>query len=401
MRKVPALRFPNYFDNWEIDKLSNVVEIKNGKAHEGFVTESKKGFIIVNSRFISTDGRIRKYSSKNLSPAEVGDVLMVLSDLPNGKALGKCFFVNSDNVYAVNQRVSAFRAGGKIFPKFLYYRLNRHPYFLKFNDGVSQTHLLVDTVNNCPIIYPPNHQEQIKIVTVFTEIEKYIENLKLQRVKLEKYRDGIMKKIFTQELRFKDKHGHIFADWQNLSLGDVFERITQKNNTGNNNVLTISAQQGLINQEKFFTKLVSAKDVTGYYLLHNGDFAYNKSYSKGYPIGAIKRLNKFDSGVVSTLYICFRPKQTANGNYFEHFFNSGAANHSISRIVQEGARNHGLLNLALSDFFETVSFKVPSLEEQEVIAKFLTSIEELVSAKSQQVELAEKWKKGLLQKMFV
>jgi type I restriction enzyme S subunit len=98
-----------------------------------------------------------------------------------------------------------------------------------------------------------------------------------------------MQKLFKQEIRFKGEDGNAFPDWQEISFDKVFERVTRKNKEDNQNVLTISAQRGLINQEKYFNKSVSAKNVTGYYLLEKGEFAYNKSYSKGYPMGAIKQ----------------------------------------------------------------------------------------------------------------
>ena len=149
------------------------------------------------------------------------------------------------------------------------------------------------------------------------------------------------------ELRFPE-----FSDkWQVKPFDQVFIRVTRKNTENNLNILTISAQRGLVGQEKFFSKLVAAKDVTNYYLLYKNDYAYNKSYSNGYPMGAIKRLIEQDKGVVSTLYICFTAKEKGFENFFDQYFESGAHNAEISMIAQEGARNHGLLNMGVGDFF--------------------------------------------------
>ncbi|MDO8508014.1 MAG: restriction endonuclease subunit S [bacterium] len=197
------------------------------------------------------------------------------------------------------------------------------------------------------------------------------------------------------KLRFKE-----FKDaWQTPTFGTVFERVTTKNKENNQNILTISAQDGLIGQDKFFTKLVSAKDVTGYYLLRKNDFAYNKSYSKGYPMGAIKRLFKDNAGVVSTLYICFRSKEPRSIIFYEQYFDAGKLNIEIEKIAQEGARNHGLLNMSVVDFFK-MSILRPNITEQEKIAGFLGSVDEKIGKLEEKKKQFEKYKKGVMQAIF-
>ncbi len=198
----------------------------------------------------------------------------------------------------------------------------------------------------------------------------------------------------TPQLRFPE-----FNDgWQVKKLGDVFERVTRKNKENNQNILTISAQDGLVSQEKFFSKIVAAKNVTTYYLLHRNDYAYNKSYSKGYPMGAIKRLSKDDKGVVSTLYICFSSKQGAE-LFFDQYFEAGKLNTEIEKIAQEGARNHGLLNMSVGDFF-SMTLTVPSKPEQEKIADFLTAVDERIAVGEKKLELLETYKRGVMQQIF-
>ena len=197
--------------------------------------------------------------------------------------------------------------------------------------------------------------------------------------------------------QFKDCKG-----WEVLELGDVFERITSKNEENNQNVLTISAQYGLISQLDFFNKSVAAKNITGYYLLHKGDFAYNKSYSNGYPWGAVKPLKLYDKGVVSTLYICFRLQELYSeyGSFFEHYFETGLQNTEISQIAQEGARNHGLLNVSVQDFFENISICLPSPKEQEAIADCLSSLDRLIDEEKEHIGRLKRHKKGLMQQLF-
>ncbi|MDD4029761.1 MAG: restriction endonuclease subunit S [Caldisericia bacterium] len=161
-------------------------------------------------------------------------------------------------------------------------------------------------------------------------------------------------------------------DWKLVKFKDVFERITKKNRENNQNVLTISAQYGLISQEEFFNKIVASNDKSNYYLLNKGDFAYNKSYSNDYPYGAFKKLTRYDKGIVSPLYICFTPKENIVPEYYENFFESRFFDKEINAIAQEGARNHGLLNMAVGDFFNT-KLPMPPFKEQKQIANILST----------------------------
>ena len=247
----------------------------------------------------------------------------------------------------------------------------------------------------------PSLIEQQKIADFLSAVDQKISLLKEKHAILEQYKKGVMQKLFKQELRFKDDSGNDFPDWQSRRFEEVFVRITRKNKEDNQNVLTISAQMGLVNQEKYFNKSVSAKDLTGYYLLENGDFAYNKSYSKGYPMGAIKRLNNYEKGVVSTLYICFRVVGEQEPLFWEQFFEAGQLNREINKIAQEGARNHGLLNVSVTEFFSDIEVPVPSRVEQRKIADFLRVLDQKLNAVKEQIELTQTFKKGLLQQMFV
>jgi type I restriction enzyme S subunit len=194
---------------------------------------------------------------------------------------------------------------------------------------------------------------------------------------------------------FRDK-----GEWIVKPFEEGFKRLTTKNSENNQNALTISAQQGLVSQLEYFNKQVAAKDLSGYYLLHKGDFAYNKSYSQGYPMGAIKPLRLYDKGVVSTLYICFRAKKGFNDSFFEYYFETGLLNPEIGKIAQEGGRAHGLLNVSVTAFFKDVNLLVPEPEEQQKIADCLTSVDELITAQTQKLDALKTHKKGLMQQLF-
>lgn len=163
-------------------------------------------------------------------------------------------------------------------------------------------------------------------------------------------------------------------EWHKYALSDFVTRITRRNKNNESSLpLTISAQYGLVDQITFFNKTVASVDLSGYYLLYNGDFAYNKSYSNDYAWGAVKRLDKYEKGCLSSLYFVFRPTDKVDSDYLTHYFETSKWHKGISDIAGEGARNHGLLNMAVDDYFATKHY-LPSLSEQKKIACFLNFI---------------------------
>lgn len=254
------------------------------------------------------------------------------------------------------------------------------------------------------LVFPLNKEEQKRIADCITSIDTLISAQSEKVENLKKYKNGLHQQLFPQNgetiprLRFPEFEGN--DEWQTLIFENVFERITTKNVENNQNVLTISAQKGLVSQLDFFNKKIAAKNVSGYYLIHKGEFAYNKSYSQGYPMGALKLLKDYDKGVVSTLYICFRAKKDFNIFFFEQYFESGLLNKEIEKIAQEGARNHGLLNVGVSDFFTKIELLVPQPEEQKRIADFFISLDELIAIEDEKLSSLNKHKKGLLQQLF-
>ena len=185
--------------------------------------------------------------------------------------------------------------------------------------------------------------------------------------------------------------------FRTVELSSLFERVARKNAEGNDNVLTISAQHGLISQRDFFNKSVASKDLSGYTLLKRGEFAYNKSYSNGYPVGAIKPLLAYEAGVVSSLYLCFRLRDGAEADqdFFRHYFEAGMLDDDIAGIAQEGARNHGLLNVGIAEFFG-LQLRVPNLEAQRRIAKVLNTAEAEEQAIAKQIDHLRSEKRALM-----
>lgn len=199
------------------------------------------------------------------------------------------------------------------------------------------------------------------------------------------------------KLRFPEFSG----EWEEKKLSDFMTRLTRKNsNNESSRALTISSVDGLIDQGEFFKKQIASKDTSGYYLLKKGDFAYNKSYSVGYDYGSIKRLDRYEDGVVSTLYICMSLTSDTNSDYLTHYFDSMKWNKSVSEISAEGARNHGLLNIPTEAFFQTKHFLAPSSAEQQKIADFLSNVDSIITAETKILNTLQKKKKALMQKLF-
>jgi type I restriction enzyme S subunit len=192
----PRLRFPEFQNDgeWVEKTLGQVAKYENGKAHEQDIADAGN-FIVVNSKFISTEGEVRKFTNSDFCIAQRDDILMVLSDVPNGRAIAKCFFVDADNLYTVNQRIcklTPYKAASIL----LFYVLNRNSYFLAFDDGVKQTNLKKDDVLDCPILLPTDIKEQQKIADCLLNIDALVtaETQKLEALKTHK--KGLMQQLF-------------------------------------------------------------------------------------------------------------------------------------------------------------------------------------------------------------
>jgi type I restriction enzyme S subunit len=185
----------NEFLDWEVKKLREVIEFRNGKAHEQDISEDGK-YIVVNSKFISMEGEVKKYSDTQICPLEIGEIVMVMSDVPNGKALAKCFYIDENDKYSLNQRICALKVK-KINAKFLQYILNRNTYYLKFDSGVGQTNLTRDEVLNCPLYIPKDKNEQEKIANFLSTIDDKISRTKTQIENTQEYKKGLLQNMFV------------------------------------------------------------------------------------------------------------------------------------------------------------------------------------------------------------
>ena len=188
--------------------------------------------------------------------------------------------------------------------------------------------------------------------------------------------------------------------WRAERLSDFADRVTRKNSQNQTDLpLTISSKDGLVDQVSYFNKTVASKDMSGYYLLLNGEYAYNKSYSVGYDYGSIKRLDRYPMGTLSTLYICFALKKH-DTDFIKAYFDSLKWYREIYMISAEGARNHGLLNVPTDEFFETKHYLPQNLDEQRKIADFIIALERRIDAQQSLVDNLKKYKRGAVRQLL-
>jgi len=202
-------------EDWEVKTVGSVAAYANGKAHEGNISDFGK-YIVVNSKFISTNGKVKKYSDDCFSPTSESEILMVMSDVPNGRAIARCFFVDHNDLYTVNQRICVFRPN-QINGRLLYYKLNRHPFYLSFDDGVKQTNLRKNDVLSCPLTIPPTKAEQEAIAEALNDADALVESLEQLIVKKRQIKQGTMQELLSGKKRLPGFNG----DWEVKRIGDV------------------------------------------------------------------------------------------------------------------------------------------------------------------------------------
>ncbi|WP_213197082.1 restriction endonuclease subunit S [Cloacibacterium caeni] len=191
-------RLPRFEGKWNLNSINDLFIFKNGKAHENDIDENGK-YILVNSKFISTDGEISKKTNSNLAPLEVNDLVFVMSDVPNGKALAKFCLIKEDNLYTLNQRIGLLKIK-KGNPIFMYYLLNRNSYFLMFDNGVGQTNLRKDDILDCPLNIP-SLSEQTAIAEILATADRELQLQKEKLAQLQQQKKGLMQVLLTGKKR--------------------------------------------------------------------------------------------------------------------------------------------------------------------------------------------------------
>lgn len=328
-----------------------------------------------------------RHSSAKVFPA--GTLLMAMYG--QGKTRGQVARLGVDA--ATNQACAAIQVRSPHDHDYIYQVLaSQYEAIRALGNAGTQQNLNAGLVKSIGIPLPPAH-EQVRIAQMAGDWDAAIATTQRLAANSQQRRQQLMQVLLSGRRRVAGAG----ARWTSCAFGSVFERIRDKNTEGLRNVLTISGQHGLIDQRDFFNKHVASENLATYTVLRRAEFAYNKSTSAGYPLGAIKPLLGCDAGVVSSLYICFRIRADvrADGDFFRHYFEAGLLNKAIAGIAQEGARSHGLLNVSVADFFQ-LPMQLPAYEEQRRIAEIINAAEAEALATIRQVERLREEKRALM-----
>ena len=329
--------------------------------------------------FITDDTVLPKFAGSILREGDV-----IFADTAEDEAAGKCVELRKlpkeptiSGLHTIPARPRFFFGTG-----YLGHYLNSDAYhrqLLPLMQGIKVISVSKAALQDTQVRFP-GLSEQAAIGAALSEIDNLITLHQRKYDKLVIFKKSMLEKMFPKdgesvpEIRFAG-----FTDpWEQRKLEDIANRVTRKNEGESDLPLTISSQYGLVDQRTFFNNQVASKDMSGYYLLRKGEFAYNKSTSGDSPWGAVKRLVRYEKGCVSTLYICFG-LDGADPDFLVTYYETDRWYKAVQMIAAEGARNHGLLNIAPNDFFDTALILPPSREEQELIGLFFARLDNLIT----------------------
>ncbi|UTS68701.1 Type I restriction-modification system, specificity subunit S [Streptococcus thermophilus] len=404
-KKSPQLRFEGFTDDWEERKLKELGEIQTGNTpptsdSDNYSLDGVPWVTPTDIKSLVISNTAKKLSQVGVTKARIAKAGSIL--VTSIASIGKNTLLRMDAGF--NQQINSLTPTSENDSYFLLTQSEKWSEKMK-QTAASATMQIVNKTDfsNISTYVPVHKEEQEKIGLFFKQLDNTITLHQRKLDLLKEQKKGFLQKMFPKngakvpELRFAG-----FADdWEDRKLSSIAERVTRKNKNNESTLpLTISAQDGLVDQNDYFNKQVASRDVTGYFLVKNGEFAYNKSYSNGYPWGAIKRLDKYEMGVLSTLYIVFKPT-AINSQFLVSYYETTRWYREVSKNAAEGARNHGLLNISPNDFFNTLLTIPKSAEEQQQIGSFFKQLDDTIALHQRKLDLLKEQKKGFIKQMFV
>ncbi len=399
----PKLRFKGFTEDWEQRKLGEVFKEYSEKNH----TELPALTIIQGGGTVKREESDRNlmYDESNLSNYKMvrkDDFIVHLRSFEGGLEKSLLDGIISPAYHTFHSDVADSRF---YYPYFRSHEFIKHklvPHVYGIRDGRSIDIAGMKTIE----IQYTSIEEQRKIGDYLESLDHLITLHQRKCDETQKLKKYMLQKMFPKngatvpEIRFSG----FTEDWEQRKLGDIVERVVRKNTNNESSLpLTISAQYGLVDQITYFNNRVASRDVSNYYLVLNGEFAYNKSTSDGFPFGAVKRLDLYEKGVLSTLYIVFSIKNQSeiDSDYLTVFFDTDRWHKGVSERAAEGARNHGLLNISADDFFDIDIFLPRHKEEQVAIGSYLRHLDNLITLHQRKCKELQNMKKFMLQNMFV
>ncbi len=394
----PEIRFPGFTEDWEQHKLIEVARYRNGKAHEQAIDESGK-YIVVNSKFVSTNGRVKKYTNIIIDPLKKNELAFVLSDVPNGKAIARTFLVDKEHRYSLNQRIAGITPHKDTDSYFLNVLMNRNPYFLKFDNGVGQTNLTKADVENF-IGHYPSYEEQQKIGTFFKQLDDTIALHQRKLDLLKETKKGFLQKMFPKngakvpEIRFPG----FTEDWEQRRLSDVASIVgggtpsTSNPEYWDGDIDWYAPAE--IGDQIYVSK--SLKTIT--------ELGQQKSSAKILPIGTVLFTSR--AGIGNTAILA---KEGTTNQGFQSIVphkNKLDSYFIFSRTHE--LKRYGEVTGAGSTFAEVsgkqmakMPILIPCINEQRKIGAFFEQLDTTITLHQRELDVLKETKKGFLQKMFV
>ena len=407
---APKLRFSEFKDEWiELSLKEYYSKIRNGFVGVATPFYVENGIKYLQGKNIK-DGKIDPkgliyisedfHHKKNNSQLKQNDILMVQSG-----HVGECAVVTQDyenaNCHALiilspdhNEKVNSH------FVVYYFYSHYGKKRISEIKTGNTIEHVLASEIKEVTLNFP-TPKEQTKIAEFLSSVDDKISQLSRQLELLNQYKKGVMQKIFSQEIRFKNDNGEDFGEWEEVKFSDIFIEIKDK--VGNKNIETysITAGKGFVSQSEKFGRDISGSQNENYIVLGKKDFSYNKGNSKTYNFGCVYLNNTGQNIAVPNVFISFRAKKNNIAhNFYAKLFEHHYLDRYLRQLISSSARMDGLLNISKEGFFE-IPLPFPPTPEQEKIAEFLTAIDERIDHTTTQLNHTKQWKKGLLQQMFV
>ena len=353
--------------------MGEVAKYRNGKAHENCIDESGK-YIVVNSKFVSTNGTVIKHSNMQNEPLAQNEIAFVLSDVPNGRAIARTFLVEENDKYTLNQRIAGITSSENTYPYFLHILMNRHPYFLAFDDGVKQTNLSVSDVLNFETYYP-EYEEQKQIGEYFRNLDRLI-TLHQRKCQI----DGC---------RFQSP---LAITWEQRKLGEIgsvsmCRRIFKEQTSENGEIPFYKIGTFGGEADAFISRELFEEYKAKYQYPKKGDILISASGSIGRTVVFTGKNEYFqDSNIV-----WLNHDKHLDNSFLKCFYSivkwAGIEGSTIKRLY-----NDNILNTAIT---------LPSVEEQQKIGAYFENLDNLITLHQRELEKLKKLKKACLEKMFV
>lgn len=399
-KKMPQIRFNGFNDDWEQRKLDEVAKYRNGKAHENNITRNGK-YIVVNSKFVSTNGEVKKFSNKQIEPLYKNEIAFVLSDVPNGRAIARTFLVEENDKYTLNQRIAGITPAENTNSYFLHILMNRNKYFLKFDDGAKQTNLSVKDVMNFEEKYPC-YSEQKKIGLYFEQLDSLITLHQHKCDQLRNLKKAMLKKMFPQdgvsipELRFIG-----FTDtWEQRKLGTLCSLITKgttpKDKSGNGEVNFIKVENiDIDNGEITSTSKISIAEHEGYLKrskLKENDILFSIA-------GTLGRVSVVKSSILPANTNQALAILRINEGYIP-YLTTVLKGQAVEDFIRRNPTIGAQPNLSLEQV-NNLDISYPNYDEQVRIGQYFSNLDHLITLHQRKLEKLKVIKKSLLSKMFV